>query len=172
MSKFEFNDYIIAIDEPYENDYGYVAIGKKQSNGINIVFGSPNEKTVNWFIELQKYITNLQSQLDQAKSEITKHKILLNDMETENSHLETMLDQANERLKGAIVPKFKVGQKVYHLVCNNGRDAIIAKDTITNIYRYDDLYALGKYRLLAKKSDLYVTHKEAEKKLQELRGGE
>lgn len=88
MSKkinFEFNDYIIAIDEPYKNDYGYVAIGKKQSNGINIVFKSPNENTVNWFIELQKYITNLQSQLDQA----------------------------DEILKGAIVLPVKVGDTIY-----------------------------------------------------------
>lgn len=45
-----------------------------------------------------KKIADLQLQLDQAKSEITKYMILLNDMETENSHLETMLDQANERL--------------------------------------------------------------------------
>ena len=40
-----------------------------------------------------KKISDLQLQLDQAKSEITKYNILLNDMETENSHLETMLDQ-------------------------------------------------------------------------------
>lgn len=82
---FEFNDYVIAIDEPYENDCGYVAIGKKQSNGINIVFKSPNKGTVNWFIELQKYITDLQSQLDQAK----------------------------ERLKGAIVLPVKIGDTIY-----------------------------------------------------------
>lgn len=103
---------------------------------------------------------------------LEEHKMVIEKQQKRIAELEKQLDQANERLKGAIVPKFKVGQKVYHLVCNNGRDAIIAKDTITNIYRYDDLYALGKYRLLAKKSDLYVTHKEAEKKLQELRGGE
>lgn len=60
-----------------------------------------------------KKIADLQLQLDQAKSEITKHRILLNDMETENSHLETMLDQANEMLKGAIVLPVKVGDTIY-----------------------------------------------------------
>ena len=60
-----------------------------------------------------KKIADLQLQLDQAKSEITKYMILLNDMKTENSHLETMLDQANERLKGAIVLPAKVGDTIY-----------------------------------------------------------
>lgn len=172
MSKFEFNDYIIAIDEPYENDYGYVAIGKKQSNGINIVFGSPNEKTVNWFIELQKYITNLQSQLDQAKSEITKYKILLNDMETENSHLETMLNQANERLKYAIIPKFKIGQRVWYISQNNDnvyefmiKEMVFTrcKDEREMIVYYDE-YCAQMYEY-----ELYSSKEEAEKKLQKLK---
>lgn len=60
-----------------------------------------------------KKIADLQSQLDQAISEITKYNILLNDMETENSHLETMLDQANERLKGVIVLPVKIGDTIY-----------------------------------------------------------
>ena len=60
-----------------------------------------------------KKIADLQLQLDQAKSEITKYMILLNDMETENGHLETMLDQANERLKGAIVLPVKIGDTIY-----------------------------------------------------------
>lgn len=72
-----------------------------------------NKEDVFVALGVDKTIANLQSQLDQAKSEITKYKILLNDMETENSHLETMLDQANERLKGAIVLPVKIGDTIY-----------------------------------------------------------
>ena len=72
-----------------------------------------NKEDVFVALGVDKTIANLQSQLDQAKSEITKYKILLNDMETENSHLEKMLDQAKERLKG--FPKFGIGQKVYYV---------------------------------------------------------
>ena len=57
-----------------------------------------NKEDVFVALGVDKTIANLQSQLDQAKSEITKYKILLNDMETENSHLETMLNQANEKI--------------------------------------------------------------------------
>lgn len=183
--KFEFNDYVIAIDEPYENDYGYVAIGKKQSNGINIVFKSPNKGTVNWFIELQKYITNLQSQLDQAKSEITKYKILLNDMETENSHLETMLDQANERLKSVSVSKFELGQEVFVFdwdeQIRSGRIYEIQTNAVLHDRQPHITYLVdftGNYsdddqeNDYYEEKDIYATLKEAEKKLQELQNGD
>lgn len=142
--KFEFNDYIIAIDEPYENDCGYVAIGKKQSNGISIVFKSPNEKTVNWFIELQKYITNLQSQLDQA----------------------------NERLKGAIVPKFKKDDFVYALFTQAEiyKGQIDAFDYYTNSYLVFPNEDVGNEWIKADK--VFKSKAEAQAKLQELRGGE
>ena len=84
--------------------------------GDEIYINSMNDISKHFQIMLDnkdKRIADLQSQLDQAKSEITKYKILLNDMETENSHLETMLDQANERLKGAIVLPVKIGDIIY-----------------------------------------------------------
>ena len=148
---FEFNDYVIAIDEPYENDCGYVVIGKKQSNSINIVFKSLNKGTVNWFIELQKYITDLQSQLDQA----------------------------NERLKGAIVPKFKIGQEVYKVYTEDQRFPFKVKIIGVKITQTEEKISvlcdteedgieMGWYP----EKILFETLEEAEKKLQELRGGE
>lgn len=108
--KFEFNDYVIAIDEPYENDYGYVAIGKKQSNGINIVFKSPNKGTVNWFIELQKYITDLQSQLAESKKEIKEYIAVRNDKikvvnkQTEKiNQLKQQLEEKDEQIKKRVM---------------------------------------------------------------------
>lgn len=69
--KFEFNDYIVAIDEPYENDCGYVAIGKKdKKDGINIWFKSLNQQTVNFYIELQKYIADLEAKLAEERKHI------------------------------------------------------------------------------------------------------
>lgn len=149
--KFEFNDYVIAIDEPYENDCGYVSIGKKQSNGINIVFKSPNKGTVNWFIELQKYITDLQSQLDQA----------------------------NERLKGAIVPKFKIGQEVYKVYTKDQRFPFKVKIIGVKITQTEEKISvlcdteedgieMGWYP----EKILFETLEEAEKKLQELQNGD
>lgn len=154
---FEFNDYIIAIDEPYENDCGYVAIGKKQSNGINIVFKSPNEKTVNWFIELQKYISDLQSQLDHA----------------------------NERLKGVSVLKFELGQEVFvfdwdkqirsgriyeiqiNAVLHDRQPHITYLVDFTSNYSDDD-----QENDYYEEKDIYATEEEINIKLQELRGGE
>lgn len=211
--KFEFNDYVIAIDEPYENDCGYVSIGKKQSNGINIVFKSPNKGTVNWFIELQKYITDLQSQLDQANErlkEIDNFKYnygytnyedsyMLEDLqsrafqgEDDTAVVESLFDffdicdeneilpkveEISEKLKCAIVPKFKIGQEVWWIdtrgnIYNKQNykidsyliDSIVVTDNKFRYYGEDGCW-LGE-------EDLFATEQEAQAKLQELRGGE
>ena len=104
--------------------------------GDEIYINSMNDISKHFQIMLDnkdKRIADLQSQLDQAKSEITKYKILLNDMETENSHLETMLNQANEKI----------------MWLNAEIDT-----------------------LKSEKENLMRTLEEAEKKLQELRGGD
>ena len=97
-----------------------------------------NKEDVFVALGVDKTIANLQSQLDQAKSEITKYKILLNDMETENSHLETMLDQANERLK-------KETEERQHLQCdyktllshyNNLKEIAIARPKFEHFEEY------------------------------------
>ena len=154
---FEFNDYVIAIDEPYENDCGYVAIGKKQSNGINIVFKSPNKGTVNWFIELQKYITDLQSQLDHA----------------------------NEKLKGAIVAKFELGQEVFVFnwdgQISSGRIYEIQTNAVLHDRQPHITYLVdftGNYsdddqeNDYYEEKDIYATEEEINIKLQELQNGD
>lgn len=132
-----------------------------------------------------KKIADLQSQLDQAKSEITKHRILLNDMETENSHLETMLDQANERLKGAIVLKFKVGQEVFVFdwdkQIRSGRIYEIQTNAVLHDRQPHITYLVdftGNYsdddqeNDYYEEKDIYATEEEINAKLQELRGGD
>lgn len=109
--------------------------------GDEIYINSMNDISKHFQIMLDnkdKRIADLQSQLDQAKSEITKYKILLNDMETENSHLETMLDQANERLK-------KETEERQHLQCdyktllshyNNLKEIAIARPKFEHFEEY------------------------------------
>lgn len=139
----------------------------------------------NWNYKKDKIIEDLQSQLDQAKSEITKHKILLNDMETENSHLETMLDQANERLKGAIVLKFKVGQEVFVFdwdkQIRSGRIYEIQTNAVLHDRQPHITYLVdftGNYsdddqeNDYYEEKDIYATEEEINAKLQELRGGD
>ena len=159
MSKkinFEFNDYIIAIDEPYENDYGYVAIGKKQSNGINIVFKSANEKTVNWFIELQKYISDLQSQLDKANERLGKLEDILEkygfDVEKLNQMLEwlfTLSGQDADDMKFIARDRklihqqycdIKTDRDTWKMACKDACKKINIVQIITNeeILKYED----------------------------------
>lgn len=88
---------------------------------------------------------------------------------------EQQLDQANERLKGAIIPKFKIGQKVWYISQNNDnvyefkiKEMVFTrcKDEREIIVYYDEYFAqMYEY-------ELYSSKKEAEKKLQELRGEE
>lgn len=133
-----------------------------------------------------KRIADLQLQLDQAKSEITKHKILLNDMETENSHLETMLDQAKERLKGAIIPRYAIGAKLYMIPTEFNRLKGIKDYELLSI----SLSPIGlRYDLSLNKKEkgvepfycasedmfgqsIFSTLEEAQAKLQELQNGD
>lgn len=131
-----------------------------------------NWKKYDRIAELEKELAELKEKYNKTNEKLKNITEEIDNNFVDGQDYEKLKQELLELKEKAIIPKFKIGQEVYHLLCNNGRDAIITKDTITNIYRYDDLYVLDKSRLLAKKSDLYVTHKEAEKKLQELRGGE
>lgn len=162
-----------------------------------------NKEDIVIALGIDKTIADLQSQLDQAKSEITKHKILLNDMETENSHLETMLDQAKERLKGAIVLPVKIGDTIYvvpsetnyRLNIVNGREeqnkvyGWIVSEIRYNKHGYSIVCDVGDAQFYCNYEPpknlcghfdtekyygetWFSTLEEAEKKLQELRGGE
>ena len=93
--------------------------------------------------------------------------------------LQSQLDQANERLNGAIVPKFKIGQEVYKVYTKDQRFPFkvkiigfkITQTEEKNSVLYDteeDGIEMGWYP----EKILFTTLEEAEKKLQELRGGE
>lgn len=91
------------------------------------------------------------------------------------ANLQSQLDQANERLKGAIVPKFKIGQEVYSVfinrkymerneVCNleithimRSKSGIFYQDNNKNAYWFNE-------------KNTFLTEQEAQAKLQELRG--
>lgn len=105
--KFEFNDYIIAIDEPYEKDCGYVAIGKKDTKGnINIWFKSLNEQTVDFYIELQKHIADLETKLADYNTRIVEEmelsaerRQIIENLTIENRGLERKLaDMEQEQI--------------------------------------------------------------------------
>lgn len=89
--------------------------------------------------------------------------------------LNRQLDQANERLKGAIIPKFKIGQEVWYISQNNDnvyefmiKEMVFTrcKDEREMIVYYDE-YCAQMYEY-----ELYSSKEEAKAKLQELRGGE
>lgn len=88
--------------------------------------------------------------------------------------LQLQLDQANERLKGAIVPKFKVGQEVWWIdtrgnIYNKQNykidsyliDSIVVTDNKFRYYGEDGCW-LGE-------EDLFATEQEAQAKLKEMK---
>ena len=88
--------------------------------------------------------------------------------------LNKQLDQANERLKYAIVPKFKIGQKLFRINYDyESNEYDVSEFNISNyvIFYNDKLWGYPKGYLLDDE-DLFATKEEADKKLQELRGGE
>lgn len=103
--------------------------------------------------------------------------------------LNKQLYQANERLKDAIVPKFKIGQEVFivntdyyykkdykvekHKIVGI-EDKIDRKNTYVRWYslEFKDCPANYSKRYKFLEKNVFTTENEAEKKLQELRGGE
>lgn len=79
------------------------------------------------------------------------------------ANLQSQLDQANERLKGAIIPKFKIGQEVWHIITAKPmRDFIVRND----IHQYE----LGISKFGVYEDFLFATEQEAQQKLKELKG--
>ena len=102
------------------------------------------------------------------------------------ANLQSQLDQANERLKGAIIPRYKIGTKLYMIPTEFNRLKGIKDYELLSI----SLSSIGlRYDLSLNKKEkgvepfycasedmfgqsIFSTLEEAEKKLQELRGGE
>ena len=81
-------------------------------------------------------------------------------------YLSTCADLLNEhRLSNCIEPKYKAGQEVWHLLCENG----VAKDVIEENY---NVYSLKISRLGGLYEDLlFATEEEAKAKLREIQDG-
>ena len=106
-------------------------------------------------------------------------------METENSHLETMLDQANERLKGVGIAKFELGQEVFVFdwdeQIRSGRIYEIQTNAVLHDRQPHITYLVdftGNYsddnqeNDYYEEKDIYVTLEEAQEKLKEIQGNE
>ena len=94
-------------------------------------------------------------------------------IKAENIKFKQQLDQANEMLKCAIVPKFKVGQECY--LIDNNFDYSSHTETFTlassNVIKQYNCYIIKDYGFYSEE-DLFATKQEAQAKLQELQGGE
>lgn len=112
----------------------------------------------------------------EAERELVK-KCLGNYKKSNNQ--QSQLDQANERLKGAIVPKFKIGQEVYKVYTKDQRFPFKVKIIGVKITQTEEKISvlcdteedgieMGWYP----EKILFETLEEAEKKLQELRYGD
>lgn len=92
---------------------------------------------------------------------------------------EQQLDQVNEKLKGAIIPPVKVNQDIYIIYNGEVERRVVKKITIglkgvtvnAVLYKkYSGYWCNRKFSTF--KKTWWLTKEEAEKKLQELRGGE
>lgn len=74
MSKghtFIFNNTIVAVEEKYKGDLGCVLFGKKLEDGnINVFLETYSPSIVEFFIELQKYIANLETNLAESEKRL------------------------------------------------------------------------------------------------------
>ena len=89
---------------------------------------------------------------------------------------ETQLDQANERLKGAIVPKFKVGQEVYYYhIARNKIYLGLIEDIQYFATRCSIFYRIPNLQrdyFWIREDELFATEQEAQAKLKEIQGNE
>lgn len=118
--------------------------GQETCKGCNTLLNGDVEPYENW--ELREDL----SQKDQRIAE-----------------LEQKLAELKEK---AIVPRFKIGQRIWHLLCNNSSSCVVTEDVITNIE--DGIYSLKKCRFCAIEEDLFATEQEAQAKLKEIQGNE
>lgn len=92
-------------------------------------------------------------------------KELLKQKQQRIAELEQELAELKEK---AIVPKFKIGQKIWHILCNNGTSCVVLEDVITNIKGC--IYSLKKCRFCAIEEELFATEQEVQEKLKEING--
>ena len=113
--------------------------------------------------------------------DLEEHTKVIEKQQKRIAELEKQLDQANERLKGAIIPKFKIGQEIYSVGYLDIQSWVVDRIELGIIDgELCEIYRLGHigtddYNCCILPQDnekFYAILEEAEKKLQELRGGE
>lgn len=114
--------------------------------------------------------------LEQYSNVVDELHESLNEKDLEIKDLQSQLDQANERLKGAIVPKFKIGQEVYYYhIARNKIYLGLIEDIQYFATRCSIFYRIPNLQrdyFWIREDELFATEQEAKAKLQELRGGE
>lgn len=122
-----------------------------------------------------------ESEIEYSNCKLLNLQDYVKEKDQQIADLQSQLDQANERLKCAIVPKFKIGQECFYIETNPNQSykledfcgivekISVEKDEKGNIiffYMFDSSFSE------IKESNVFTSATEAEKKLQELRGGE
>ena len=134
-------------------------------------------------VDLQKQLEEKQKTIDEINKEFVQAvhdwKALCAEKDQRLAELEKQLDQANERLKGVIVPKFKIGQEVYKVYTKDQKFPFRAKIVGFKVTRTEEknsvLYDTAEDGFdmdWCPEKILFEALEEAKKKLQELRGGE
>ena len=141
------------------------------------------EKQQKRIAELEQELAEKTAKLEFANKEIERlkasncyihdlHNNLYREYQKKNDELyknQKQLDQANERLKGAIVPKFKVGQKIWYIDRYG-----IQKDTIISFTYFsiqnEILYKMSDEIIDYREEYIFATEQEAQAKLKEIQG--
>lgn len=99
--------------------------------------------------------------------DLEEHKTVIEKQQKRIAELEQELAELKEK---AIVPKFKISQKIWHILCNDGASCVAIEDVITNIK--GNIYSLKNCRFCAMEEELFATEQEAQEKLKEIQGNE
>lgn len=98
--------------------------------------------------------------------------ILLKKERERTKNLQSQLDRANERLKGAIVPKFKIGQEVYYYhIARNKIYLGLIEDIQYFATRCSIFYRIPNLQrdyFWIREDELFATEQEAQAKLKEI----
>ena len=122
-----------------------------------------------------------------SMNDISKHfQIMLDNKDKKIADLQSQLDQANERLKGAIIPRYKIGTKLYMIPTEFNRlkgikDYELLSISLSSIgLRYDlclNKKEKGIEQFYCASEDMFgqsifATLEEAQDKLKEIQGNE
>ena len=130
-------------------------------------------------LSMIKYLKELLKQKDQRIAELEQDLEFTTKTANELIEIKHKLEQELAELKEkAIVPKFKIGQEVWFIsdpdieILRKVRHIKVEDISISSFFTERGIMYSGDYRAGLSENELFATKEEAEKKLQELRGGE